>query len=294
MIFDDAIARFAAYQLTAGGRSQATVDNYSRDLEQFAALSKTGSLSALDRKAVLRWLNGLSELELAPRSRSRKLSALRSFVGWLIEYGYLEENPIPPDIGSPQALQLPHALTEGEIEAMLHAAEGDEPVTMRDRAIMETLYASGMRVSELTGLQLLDLQLDEGFTIVTGKGNKQRLVPLGGYAIESIQLYLGKARGLLCQRAAQYGEVFLTKRGPISRATVFRIVKKYAVAAKVKSNVSPHTFRHSCASHLLAHGADLRLVQELLGHASLSTTQIYTHIEKSRLRKVYDQTHPMA
>jgi integrase/recombinase XerD len=165
--------------------------------------------------------------------------------------------------------------------------------SLRDRAIVEVLYASGMRVSELTGLQLVDLHFGEGFAMVTGKGSKQRLVPLGQYAIEALGEYF-TFREVLCKAAHQHGEVFLSQRGPISRSQVFRIIKDCAARAGVKGKVSPHTFRHSCASHMLAHGADLRLVQELLGHSALSTTQVYTHIEKTRLRQVYDACHPMA
>jgi len=150
-----------------------------------------------------------------------------------------------------------------------------------------------MRVSELTGLLLVELHLPEGFAMVTGKGSKQRLVPLGQYAIDALRDYI-PWRETLCKSAHQHGEVFLSQRGPISRSQVFRVIKAVAARAGIASKVSPHTFRHSCASHMLAHGADLRLVQELLGHSALSTTQIYTHIEKTRLRQVYDASHPMA
>lgn len=298
MLFDDAVAQFSAYQLTAGGRARATVDAYARDLEQLGASLGLGTLEALDRTAVLRWLNHLAELELAARSRSRKLSALRSFCAWAQEYGLLQHNPVPAEITAPRALYLPHALTEAEVLAILNAAGPatgvPDPAALRDKAILETLYASGMRVSELTGLGLLDLHLGEGFALVTGKGSKQRLVPLGQYAIDALQAYLDRGRGALCPRAGGETTVFLTRRGPVSRSQVFRLVVKYAQLAGIRAQVSPHTFRHSCASHMLAHGADLRLVQELLGHANLATTEIYTHIEKSRLRQVYDQTHPLA
>lgn len=298
MLFDDAIAQFSAYLLTAGGRARATVDAYARDLEQFTELTGVRQLDALDKLAVLNWLNQLATLELSGRSRARKLSALRSFCGWAQEYGHLAGDPVPAEVLAPRALYLPHALTEAEVLAILNAAAPPagafDPEALRDYAMIETLYASGMRVSELTGLSLLDLHLGEGFALVTGKGSKQRLVPLGQYALEALQAYLGHARAALCPRAGSLSEVFLTRRGPISRSQVFRLVQKYALLAGVKSHVSPHTFRHSCASHMLAHGADLRLVQELLGHANLATTEIYTHIEKSRLRQVYDATHPLA
>lgn len=294
MTFDDAIARFCTYLLTAGGRSRATVDGYSRDLEQFAVLAEIGRLAELDRSAVLRWINELYDREYARRSLARKLSALRAFISWAIEYNLLEADPIPAEIKLPRELYLPHAIAESEVEAMLTAADGDDPVSIRDHTMLEVLYATGMRVSELTGLNVIDLHLAEGFATVTGKGNKQRVVPLGQYAINALKRWLDGPRSAMCKNASRHGEVFLTKRGPISRSTVFRRVQHHAQAAGIKAHVSPHTLRHSCASHLLAHGMDLRLVQELLGHASLATTQVYTHIEKSRLRAVYDQCHPMA
>jgi integrase/recombinase XerD len=300
MTFADAVAAFSVYLLTARGRSRATVDSYVRDLTQFAELARVVRLDALTRAAVVAWLNAAAEREFAARSRARKLSALRSFVHWALEYGYLPADPIPAEVANPRSLYLPYALTEGEVGSILGAAGCDlpaqalDPPAVRDRAILEVLYASGMRVSELCSLKLLALQLGEGFAIVTGKGSKQRLVPLGQPAVAAVRDYLDGPRAALCPQAAGHAEVFLSRRGPVSRSFVFRRVKHYAALAGIAHDISPHTFRHSCASHLLAHGADLRLVQELLGHASLTTTQIYTHIEKSRLRSVYDQCHPLA
>lgn len=294
MNLDSAIAQYATYLLTAGGRAQATVDGYSRDLEQFRELAAVGRLEQLNREAVLRWLNALYEREFAKRSLARKLSALRGFVSWAIDYGHLREDPIPSDVELPRALYLPHALSEAETAALINAALGSDPASMRDYAMLETLYASGMRVSELTGLRLLDLHLGEGFASVTGKGSKQRVVPLGQCAIDALRRYLERGRAAVCELAPRLDGVFLTSRGPISRSQVFRIVKKYAALAGIRTEVSPHTLRHSCATHLLARGMDLRLVQELLGHAALSTTQVYTHVEKSRLREAYNKSHPMA
>jgi integrase/recombinase XerD len=306
MTFDAAIAQFAAWLMLARGRSRATVESYQRDLEQFSAETKVGLLQHLDRSIVNAWKLGMGTegKNYAPRSQARKLSALRAFVSWALEYGHLSENPISPELKVLKTMYLPHALTEAEIRAMLDVVTVGiaptrnqllhEALNTRDLAILEVLYASGMRVSELTGLRLVDLHLAEGFAMVTGKGNKQRLVPLGQYAIEALKVYIADARDALCKSAMQHGEVFLSQRGPISRSQVFRIIKDVAVRAGITSKVSPHTFRHSCASHLLAHGADLRLVQELLGHSALSTTQVYTHIEKTQLRKVYDACHPMA
>jgi integrase/recombinase XerD len=298
--FAEAVDAFSVYLLTARGRSRATVDSYARDLAQFGQLTQLGRLDALTRHTVIHWLNAAAEREFAARSRARKLSALRSFIHWALEYGHLAVDPIPAEVANPRSLYLPYALTEGEVNAMLQAAGSGQPAAgltlelLRDRAMLETLYATGMRVSELCGLNLIALQLGEGFAIVTGKGSKQRLVPLGQPAVSTLRDYLAGPRAALCRQAAAHNEVFLSRRGPVSRSFVFRQVKRYAELAGIERQISPHTFRHSCASHLLAHGADLRLVQELLGHASLATTQIYTHIEKSRLRAVYDQCHPLA
>ncbi len=294
MNLDNAIAQYATYLLTAGGRAQATVDGYSRDLEQFRELAAVGRLEQLNREAVLRWLNALYEREFAKRSLARKLSALRGFVGWALDYGHLQEDPIPADVELPRALYLPHALSEAEVTAMINAALGSDACSMRDYAMLETLYATGMRVSELTGLRLIDLQLGEGFASVTGKGSRQRVVPLGQCAIDALRRYLERGRAAVCEQAPRLSAVFLTSRGPISRSQVFRIVKKYASQAGIRTQVSPHTLRHSCATHLLARGMDLRLVQELLGHTALATTQVYTHVEKSRLREAYNKSHPMA
>lgn len=294
MLANDAVRHWSAWMLTARGRSRSTVDSYQRDMLQFLELSGLEQLAGLDRSRVVAWLNALAERGMSPRSRARKLSALKSFVAWAREYGHLDSDPVPTELATQRGLDLPHALTRGEVQAILEAASGEDPLAIRDTAMLETLYASGMRVSELTGLRLSDLHLGEGFAIVTGKGNRQRLVPLGHYAIEALRRYIGPVRESTCPLAPAHAEVFLTRRGPISRSMVFRLVKKYALLGGVKSHVSPHTFRHSCASHMLEGGADLRLVQELLGHSSLTTTQIYTHIDKRRLREVYDRAHPHA
>ena len=249
MHVDDALRHWSAWLLTARGRSRSTVGSYLRDMQQFVHLSGLAELSGLDRARVVDWLNALAEREMAPRSRARKLSALKSFVGWAMEYGHLAQDPVPAELATQRGLDLPHALTQGEVQAILDATRGLDPLSVRDSAMLETLYASGMRVSELTTLRLADLHLPEGFAIVTGKGSKQRLVPLGHYAIEGLKAYIGPVRESICPTAPLHPEVFLTRRGAISRSMVFRLVQKYALLAGVKSHVSPHTFRHSCASH---------------------------------------------
>jgi len=309
MTFDDAVTEFRYWLISARGRSQLTASSYESDLKQFANLAKIKKLTHVRRPAVIAWAGKLKEAEFSERTKARKLSALKTFVGWATEYHHLGEDPVPIELHFSLGFYLPDALSEGDVRSILDMSKrqteslqitasgriGELQIaaSIRDRAILEVLYASGMRVSELCGLRREDLHFGEGFAMVTGKGNKQRLVPLGHYAIEALQAYFTQ-REVLCKSAPQHAEVFLSQRGPISRSQVFRIIKNCAARAGITGKVSPHTFRHSCASHLLAHGADLRLVQELLGHSALSTTQVYTHIEKSRLRKVYDECHPMA
>jgi integrase/recombinase XerD len=285
------------------------VDSYRRDLLQFAEFSRITQMQALDREAVLRWLGAAGERELSARSRARKLSALRGFIEWAREYNLLSADPLPRELKNPASLYLPHALSEAQVLAILAAVEIPEAAgsrrgelqratALRDQAILETLYASGMRVSELCGLRLEDYYPAEGFAMVTGKGSRQRLVPLGRLAVAALTMYIDAGRAALSRNAAAFSEIFLSQRGPLSRSQAFRIVQHYAAQARERGavipHVSPHTFRHSCATHMLSHGADLRLVQELLGHASLSTTQVYTHLEKGRLREVYDRSHPLA
>ena len=294
MKLDYAIDVYCARLVLVRGRSMATMKGYRSDLEQFSELAMVYEMSGLNRAAVLRWLAELDKRELSARSRARKISSLRGFIGWALEHGHLNEDPIPGELASPPSLYLPHALSESEIEAILNVADGLDLASIRDRAILEMLYATGMRVSELTSLKLSDIQFSEAFAIVTGKGSKQRLVPIGAIALEALEKYINESRSRICAKAALHEEVFLSRRGPISRSTIFRIVKAHTEAAGVDQKVSPHTFRHSCASHMLARGADLRLVQEMLGHSSLSTTQIYTHVERSRMREVYDKAHPHA
>lgn len=308
--FSLAVEQYCAWLLAGRGRSSATIAAYRRDLAQFAADSGVNNLAALDRSAVLAWLDSAARRELAPRSRARKLSALRGFCQWALEERLIDQNPLPQELASPRALYLPKALSEEQVLAILNAAvipppgEGQRAAlaraqALRDKALLEVLYASGMRISEACGLRLDNLFLDEGFCVVSGKGNRQRLTPLGRHAASALQAYLLEGRDAICRHSQAHQEVLLTQRGPLSRSQAFRIVRQCAQAARELSGlpippVSPHTMRHSCATHMLARGADLRLVQELLGHASLSTTQVYTKVELSRLQSVYRKAHPLA
>jgi integrase/recombinase XerD len=234
----------------------------------------------------------LTDGGLAPSSIRRTLSSIRGYFAFLLEEGVLDIDPTdrlePPKAGR----KLPDVLTIEEVQRVLDAPDEEHVMFWRDKSVLEVLYATGMRVSEVVELKTSHLDLEEGLCTVFGKGSKERLVPLGGPARLSLTRYL---RGIRPQLDSGKGEgrVFLNRRGrPLTRATLWSLVKKYANKAGVEKNVSPHTFRHSFATHLLEGGADLAAVQELLGHADISTTQIYTHVDREYLREVHRTFHP--
>jgi integrase/recombinase XerD len=231
----------------------------------------------------------------APSSVARAVAAVRSFHRFCVEEGLVRSDP-SEDIGGPRVPQgIPKALSEREVEALLAAVPGDDPRARRDRAILETLYAGGLRISELVGLDLGDVDLADGLARVMGKGRKERVVPLGRGARVALADYLRDGRPALQRRAARTDAVFLNARGGrLTRQGAWLIVRTAGERAGLGGRLFPHVLRHSCATHMLDHGADIRVVQELLGHASLSTTQVYTRVSPERLRAVYDQAHPRA
>jgi integrase/recombinase XerD len=235
----------------------------------------------------------------APSSIARALVAVRSFHRFCLEEGFLAFDP-SEDVGAPRVPQgIPKALTEDEVEALLEGVIGDDARALRDRAIVESLYATGVRISELVGLDRRDLDLEDGLLRVLGKGSKERIVPVGRTAREALARYLVAGRPELARpdRSARGdGEaVFLnTRGGRLSRQSCWKIVRTAGERAGLQGRLSPHVLRHSCATHMLEHGADIRVVQELLGHASLSTTQVYTKVSPERLRAVYEAAHPRA
>src|SRR5581483_3397080 len=229
-------------------------------------------------------------------SIARMLVAVRSFHRFCVDEGLLPADPTEAVQGPKVPAGIPKALTEAEVEAVLGSIVGDTPTALRDRAILELLYASGARISELVGLDRADLDLEHGAMRVFGKGAKERVVPVGRAALAAAQDYLARGRPHLERpRARRTDALFLNVRGGrLTRQGCWNIVRKAAERVAMSDRMSPHVLRHSCATHLLDHGADLRVVQELLGHASLSTTQIYTKVSPERLRAVYDQAHPRA
>ena len=300
MKFSQAVQDFERYLLLDMNRSANTIQSYGRDLAKFQAyLTEQGidKVEAIDEVTVRAFLAKLSQESYAASSTSRMLSSLKQFFLFLRKEGILETNPMSLVHRPKQGRHLPKVLTASEIEALLQAPDTSSPHGLRDRAIFELMYATGLRVTELVRLKLEDLHLELGFIQTLGKGDKERLVPLIDEAIEWLEAYLEQVRPSFLRLAgsASPQEVFLTERGKaFTRQGIWKNLNKYVALAGIKQNVSPHMLRHSFATHLLENGADLRMVQELLGHADISTTQIYTHISTQRLQEVYRKYCPRA
>lgn len=284
------------------GRARNTVHAYRRDLIRYEAwLAARGTaLEAADETVVLAYMAHLQAQGLKPASVARALVSVRSLYRYLLEEGGADSDPTG-EVTAPRVPQgLPKALAEDEVESLLKAVIGDTALARRDRAILEVLYGTGMRISELVGLSLGDLALEDGLVRVMGKGSKERLVPVGSFGRGALHQWLSRAgRGALePERWARRGDaeaVFLNARGGrLSRQGAWGIVGHYGRKAGLEGRLTPHVLRHSCATHMLDHGADIRIVQELLGHASISTTQIYTKVSSERLRAVYEAAHPRA
>ncbi|MBM3998360.1 MAG: site-specific tyrosine recombinase XerD [Planctomycetes bacterium] len=273
-----------------------TVAAYGRDLTRFRAWLSARPIPALGIRELADYAGWLHERGLAPSSIARHLVALRMFFRYLQLEGVLTENHADL-LGSQKLWQrIPSVLSPGQVDAFLAAPRRTDAYWRRDRALLEMLYATGCRASEISHLPLRDTRLDDGYCLCQGKGSKERLTPIGRRAIESVREYLEHERPVL---AAIPGTppawLLLSRRGRrLRREAIWELVKKYAARAGIASTISPHSLRHSFATHLLAGGADLRQVQEMLGHASIATTQIYTHIEPSRLKKIHQKFHPRA
>jgi len=289
------VEQFADFLTFERGLSDRTIKAYHRDLDRF--------LDFLDRRGVRRpgeidhgdlraHVYELKDRGLAASTIRRAQSALRTYFAFLLAEGVVESDPSERMESPRTGRRLPTVLSTEEAEALLAAVDESSPLHWRDRAILEVLYATGIRVSELVSLSLADLDLDEGFLTVFGKGAKERIVPVGGPAIRALERYLRELRPEL-RAGGGGGVVFLSHRGnPLSRMTIWNVVTDCAERAGIEKKVSPHTLRHSFATHLLEGGADLAAVQELLGHADISTTQIYTHVDREYLRTVHREHHP--
>lgn len=292
---------FLEYLRVEKNASVHTIVAYQSDLAQFYAyLTEEGieTFGEVTHVMIRTFLSRLYMANAARKTLSRKVSCLRSFYDFLMREGVLESNPAK-SVSTPKLeKKVPNFLYIEEVKQLLEAPSMTEPLGIRDRAILELLYASGIRVSECMGLKLGDLDLDTGMARVFGKGAKERIVLLGQKACDAVRLYLDKARPRLLQERKTSGKepvLFLNYRGePLSGRSVRRIVDKYMLQVAGQKSISPHVLRHTFATHLLDEGADLRVVQELLGHVSLSSTQIYTHATKEKLMRVYMNAHPRA
>ena len=279
------------------GLSRKTREAYGDDLANFSRFAQAAGVQSpreVTRKLLLEYLEKERDRGLAVSSIARRLVAIKVFFRYLVQEGLLEKD-VTAVMASPRLWKvLPSSLSVKETERLLAAVEGEEPLAVRDRALTELLYASGLRVSELVNLTLEELHLDSGYLRCTGKGNKTRVVPVGGKAKLAIQRYLDEVRpGLARDPAAR--QVFLTRRGTaFSRKTIWALIHVLALKSDMAKKVSPHTMRHSFATHLLANGAPLRMIQEMMGHADIATTQIYTHVDQNRLKAVHHQFHPRA
>jgi integrase/recombinase XerD len=285
------IARYLDHVAAERGLAPNTVAAYRRDL---ARIEREGGPPPQEttRDDLLAELRTMRLDGRSPRSIARWLVAVRGFFRWLIAEGVLDDDPTA-HLDAPRTWRtLPKVLSFPEVESLLAAPDRDSAMGLRDAAMLEVLYATGLRVSELLGLRLADLHLDASYLRCLGKGSKERVVPLGGEAEAMLQAYLANARPELLQ-GKRTPTLFVNRRGgPLTRQGFWKIIKRYGVVAGISTPLSPHTVRHSFATHLLENGADLRSVQVMLGHADISTTQIYTHVNRERLRRLYRDFHP--
>lgn len=275
------------------GVSENTLSAYRSDLDKFCQFLKGESLMTVTSLDIESYLAYRVDLGLKPRSTARSISALKRFYQYFVREKRITSSPLE-NIAQPKAGQsLPKTLSEAEVEALLSAPNIEEPMGLRDKAMLELLYATGLRVTELVGLRMEQINLRQSVVFVKGKGNKERLVPLGEEAMYWLEQFLKRGRAQMIKHATDF--VFPSKRGVgMTRQTFWHRIKHYAILASIKSDLSPHTLRHAFATHLLNHGADLRVVQMMLGHSDLSTTQIYTHVANERLKSVHSEHHPRA
>lgn len=296
-MIDGYIQRFLDHITGERGLAANTIASYGRDLAQLAEfLAERGITSPMDidEQCIIAFLDRLRSHGYEAASVARKISAVRCFVRFLCAEKEIDRNPLSTLESAGLNRRLPKSLEVDEVSRLLNAPDVSDDLGLRDKAMLETLYATGLRVSELVNLRIEDVKIAAGFVRCVGKGNKERVIPLGEIAASYIRAYLERVRGRLAgSMRSEY--LFLTKQGkPMTRVMFWKIIRKYATQAGITSEVTPHVLRHSFATHLLERGADLRSVQEMLGHASIATTQIYTHVSRDHLREVYAESHPRA
>ncbi len=290
MNLDAAIDAFLNHLAVERGLSGATIEAYGRDLSVFAAMIGPGPVSAIDTERLRDYLVRLEARGLAASTRARSLSAISRFLQFLRSEGLLDSDPLATLARPRRGQRVPHVLSIEELERLLVAPD-ESPLGIRDRAMLETLYAAGLRVSELATLGVPELQLDVGLCRVLGKGRRERLALLGEVAVRWLRRYLKEVRKGWVQGTES--RVFLSARGHgLTRQAIWYRIRHHARVARIERHITPHVLRHSFATHLLEGGADLRAVQELLGHADISTTEIYTHVSRERLHRLVEAHHP--
>ena len=290
------IKSYQSYLRIERGLSKNTIDNYSFDIERLCHFLEENNIAVspvkINEETIQQFIYSISK-EVNPRSQARIISGLKSFFGYLIFEDYRADNPLELIETPKTGRKLPDTLSVLEIDTLISAINLSSNEGQRNRAILETLYGCGLRVSELVSLKISDLFFDEGFIKITGKGNKQRFVPIGNLTQKYIQIYRDDNRIDLNIKKGHEDTLFLNRRGSqLTRAMIFTIIKDLAVTINLNKNISPHTFRHSFATHLLENGADLRSIQLMLGHESITTTEIYVHLDRKFLTQVINTFHP--
>ena len=292
---DILVDQYFNYILVEKGLAKKTIESYARDIIRFLGYLKDQDIDAaedIDTRVILNYLIHLRDEGLSTRSRARHLVTLRGFFKFLVQEKILSQSPAQLVELPKQVQKLPDVLSPTEVEHLLHTPDRTIPAGVRDAAMIELLYAAGLRVSELIVLKLQDVNLEGCFTRVFGKGSKERVVPFGRYARQSLDLYIQTARPQLLKTSTS-PFLFVARAGnPMSRQGFWKLLKRYALKAGIQKNITPHTLRHSFASHLLEGGADLRTVQVMLGHVDISTTQIYTHVARKHLKEIHEKFHP--
>lgn len=292
---EELIEKFLSYLSVERGLAQNTLLSYGSDLRKYIAFLRKSHILTLGKTTkheVMTYLLELKDKGLSPTTVARSLVSLKVFYRFLAQEGYLASDPTM-NLESPKVWsKLPETLSLGEIEVLLEKPDLEDPLGLRDRAALELLYATGARVSELINLKIADANLEVGYLRCLGKGKKERIIPLGSHAQEALKNYLDKGREKLV-REKDAKELFVNRFGnPLSRQGFWKMLKKYAKRVDFEKRITPHILRHSFATHLLERGADLRSIQEMLGHSDISTTQIYTHVDRERLKEIHRKYHP--
>lgn len=287
--------QYINYLIFEKGLAEKTIESYSKDLSGYLDFLKTKGISKIseaDTPLILQHLINLRNSGLESRSTARHLVTLRGFFKYLVQEKIIKHDPAKLVDLPKSRLKLPDVLSVAEVKALLDLPDIKKPLGLRNAAMLELLYAAGLRVSELVNLKLLDLNTEAGFVRVIGKGSKERIIPIGGYARNRLNDYIKIARPLLL-KSHMSPYIFIARAGkPMTRQGFWKLLKKYALQVKITKKITPHSLRHSFASHLLEGGADLRTVQIMLGHADISTTQIYTHVAREHLRQMHEKYHP--